>query len=311
MKMNMKVGFAALALLGGMGIALPSMAQTKLTVGYQPTLDVLPVLVAREEGFFAKRGLDVDVQSGTGAVQIAGTMANSLQIGDPTVPQVLQAVDSGLDLVIVAGANLMAPEADEFKVVTRTGLALSKPADFIGKKVGVNTIGAFLDVLFKAWLARGGVDLKQVTFVEVGFPSMNDVLHQGTVDAVVTVEPFASRIVAAGNGTASDDFLRDFPSGMPVAIYAARRDWVEANRPTVEAFRAAMQDAIDFAAKNDEKAREDTNKYLKIPPQVMAHLKMPVLAVDVPQAGVAEWIKILKAQGLVGSNLDAARILQR
>ena len=98
---------------------------------------------------------------------------------------------------------------------------------------------------------------------------------------------------------------------MPVAIYAARRDWVVANRPTVEAFRAAMQDALDFAAKNDAKAREDTNKYLKLPPQVMAHLKLPVLAVDVPQAGVAEWIKILKAQDLVRGNLDPAKILQR
>ncbi len=35
---------------------------------------------------------------------------------------------------------------------------MSKPADFVGKKVGVPGIGAFLDVLFRKWLIDGGVD---------------------------------------------------------------------------------------------------------------------------------------------------------
>ena len=57
----------------------------------------------------------------------------------------LQAVDGGLDLVAIAGASVMDPATtDLIAVVQKPGLTMSKPADFVGKKIGVPGIGAFL-----------------------------------------------------------------------------------------------------------------------------------------------------------------------
>ena len=113
----------------------------------------------------------------------------------------LQAVDGGLDLVAIAGASIMDPVSNEaIAVMTRPGVTIKEPKDFIGKKVGAPGIGAFLHVLFRKWLIEKGVDPKSVNFVEVTFPTMSDTLKSGAVDAVLTAEPFITRIKNAGTG---------------------------------------------------------------------------------------------------------------
>jgi NitT/TauT family transport system substrate-binding protein len=305
----MRPKFALFALALAVCWPTTMMAQTKLAVGFQPTPDVTPAFVAQEEGFFAKRGLDVDLVLGSGAIQVAGVISDSLQIGNPTIPQVMQAVDNGLDLQIVSGGNFMSADARQFAVVVRTGAAIDKPADYAGKKVGVNTIGAFLHVLFVEWLTKKGVDPKQVTFVEVGFPQMNDVMRQGQIDAVVAVDPFVSRLVQAGTGRADFDFVKEFPQGMPVVVYVAKRTWVAANRATVQGFREAMADGIAFMDKDAEKTRVDVLKYLKIPPEVLASLKKPDLRIKIEPDRLADWVKIMKSQGLVKGTIDLAQLV--
>jgi NitT/TauT family transport system substrate-binding protein len=289
----------------------PAHAQTALALGYQPTIDAMPAFIAKERGFFTHHGLNVSLTGGSGAIQISGVVAGSLQIGNPTVAQLLQAIDSGLDLVIVAGDNLMSPEAAEFAAVVRSGESLHEPRDFIGRKVAVNTVGAFLHVLFVQWLKNHDVDPARVTFVEVPFPSMNDVLHQGTVDAAIAVEPFVSRMVQAKSGEREDGFVRDFPPGMPVAVYAAERGWATAHHDEVAAFRAALQEGNDFLLAQPAAARADTLKYLKMPPEVMDSLKMPDLKVDLPTDGIAQWVRILRGQDRLANDLDATKLIWR
>ena len=286
-----------------------STAQTKITIGYQPTIDVVPLFVAKEQGFFAKHGLDAQLQAGSGAIQVAGVISDSLQIGNPTIPQVLQAVDNGLDLQIIAGGNFMSAAAEEFAVVVRAGVAIDTPKDFADKKVGVNTINAFLHVIFVEWLKKNGVDPKRVTYVEVPFPQMNDVMRQGQIDATVTVEPFIGRMVQANTGRAITDFVKEFPQGMPVVLYAAKRTWVVANSDAVRGFRAALSEGISFTNDNPEPARAITLNYLKMPPEVLAAMKKPDLRVKVDPERVADWMEIMKSQGLVKGTIDLRQIV--
>jgi NitT/TauT family transport system substrate-binding protein len=52
-------------------------------------------------------------------------------------------------------------------------------------------------VLFVKWLVEKGVDPKSVNFVEVTFPTMADIIKSGGVDAVLTAEPFVTRMTNA------------------------------------------------------------------------------------------------------------------
>jgi NitT/TauT family transport system substrate-binding protein len=296
-----------MAFAAGSGAAA---ADAKLLVGFQPGLAALPAFVAKEEGFFAKRGLDVTLQQATGAAQISGVVSGSMQFGSPTVAQVLQGVENGLDLQFVAGANFLSDKAKELgPVIVRNGVKIDKPADFAGKTVGVQTIGAFLHVLFVRWLKENGVAPDAVTYVEISFPQMADVMKQGTIDAAVPVEPTTSRIVRAGIGHEAFNYIKDLPDGMPVLAYTGSRAWIAANRDTVAKFREALAEGMAFVAANHDKAFADANVYLKMPPAVMATMPTPDLRLDVKPEGLQQWVKLMKDQHLLKADLDVSKLI--
>jgi NitT/TauT family transport system substrate-binding protein len=284
-------------------------ADTRFGIGYTPSYAVAPIFIGKEQGFFAKRGLDVQLQPGNGSVLISGLVSGSLQASNPTTATVLQAVDNGIDLVMLAGIGFTARNGTDFGVVVRNGAAIDKPQDYAGKRVAVSTIGAFLHILFVDWLQKNGVDPKSVTFVEIPFPQMNDVLKQGTVDAAIPFEPFVSRIVQAGTARLGAAFAADVPDGLPMAIYAGERRWVEAHPDAVRAFREAIAEGMEFMKSHPKEARADANKYLKLPPAVLAGLAEPKLNMEIPVATIAEWIRIMRAQGLIKGNPDPARLV--
>ncbi len=177
-------------------MASSAQAQQKVQIGCTATGDCASAMVAIDEGIFKRLGLDAEmVLIGLNSNIPAALLSNSIQIGGPTSSVFLQAVDGGLDLVAVGGASAMNERtANLVAVVGRTGVNLKEPKDFVGKKVGAPGLGAFLHVLFVKWLMDKGVDPKGVNFVEVSFPTMNDILKSGAIDAVLAGEPFITRI---------------------------------------------------------------------------------------------------------------------
>ena len=158
----------------------------------------------------------------------AAIVSNSIQFGGPTETVFLQAVDGGLDLVAIDGASVMDPIANGMiAAVARNGVTIKDAKDFVGKKVGAPGIGAFLHVLFVKWLIEKGVDPKSVNFVEVTFPTMNDALKSGAVDAVLTAEPFISRMQSAGTGTVAARYAAELGRTEPIISYATTRSFAE------------------------------------------------------------------------------------
>src|SRR3984885_703514 len=175
-------------------VAGPAQAQTKIQIGCTATSDCASAMVAVDEGIFKKHGLDAEmVLIGINSNIPAAILSNSIQIGGPTSTVFLQAADGGLDLVAIAGASIMNPTSNaNIAAFVRNGITIREPRDFIGKKVGVPGLGAFLHVLFVKWLVEKGVDPKSVNFVEVTFPTMADIIKSGGGGAGVTGEPFVT-----------------------------------------------------------------------------------------------------------------------
>ena len=132
-----------------------ALAQTKVNVGYTAAGDVTPVFLAKEKGFFEKRGLDVTLTRVALASTIpAALMSNSLQIGTGTGAGLLQAVDGGLDLVTVSGASRQLKSNSTMSLLARKEAKIAAPADLKGKKIGVK--GAITPSV-KAMLAKAGL----------------------------------------------------------------------------------------------------------------------------------------------------------
>ena len=99
-------------------LALPARAQnTKIVFGYTAVTDFASVFVAAQEGYFAKRGLDLELKFiPLNSTIPAAIQSDSLQIGGPTPSVFLQSVDGGLDHVVVAGGGVTS------KAITGFGL---------------------------------------------------------------------------------------------------------------------------------------------------------------------------------------------
>src|SRR5271163_431119 len=123
------VAAATLALAAAPALSDPF----KLKIACTATSDCASAMVARDEGIFAKHGLDADVS----LIAINTTIppaivSDSIQIGGPTAPVFLQAVGGGLDLVGIAGASIMDPvSAGAIAAVARTGVTINDAKDFV------------------------------------------------------------------------------------------------------------------------------------------------------------------------------------
>lgn len=300
------VATVAAALLAG-----GAQAQTKIQVGCTATSDCASAMVGVDEGIFKRHGLDVEmVLIGINSNIPAAILSNSIQIGGPTSTVFLQAVDGGLDLVAVEGASIMNKTSnDAIAAFVRTGVEAKEAKDFVGKKVGAPGLGAFLHVLFVKWLVEKGVNPKGVNFVEVTFPTMNDVLKSGSVDAVLTAEPFVTRMTAAGTGHVGARYAAELSRTEPIIFYAASRDWAEKNPEAIKNFRAGIAEAAKIVNADRDKASAAIAKFTKQPLELVKmsppNYSEPVLKSE----QLAWWIDIMKQQNMLQSKVDLDKLM--
>lgn len=282
-----------------------AIAQTKITVGYTGVSDFAGAFVAKEQEYFKKRGLDVELQQLTlASIVPSALMSDSIQVGAITPPVFLQAVDSKLPLVAIAGGSLTQKGLKNVAVVTRDGASIKTAQDLIGKKVGVPGLGATLHVLFRHWLREQGVDHRKITFIEVPFPRMNDVIKGGSIDAAVAVDPFLGRMIQAATAVPLSYFAEDLPDGLHATGYATTSAWATKNAAAAKAFREALAEAAEFAKKDPVATRAAMGKYLKLPPPVLASMAMPVLDAGLASKQLAFWINTMNEQGMLKTHFD-------
>lgn len=286
----------------------------RIVFGFTAVTDFSSVFVAAEEGYFKKRGLDVELKFiPINSTIPAAIQADSLQIGGPTPSVYLQGVDGGLDHVVVAGGGATSKAITGFGLLARAGSGIKTPQDCVGRKIGVPGLGAFLHVTFRAWLKQNGVDYRKVNFIEAAFPQHGDLLKGGTVDAVVSADPFMRRIADTGTAYVASYYSTFLPEGLPTIIHTARRDWAEKNPAQVKAFREAVVEAAAWMAKpaNDARLREHIGKYIKLPAEVLAKVQVSPAAPVVTSKHLDAWVAMMKDQEMLKTTPNTAALIAR
>jgi NitT/TauT family transport system substrate-binding protein len=304
-----KTIFATLAI--SLALAGSAAAQTKIQIGCTATSDCASAMVAVDEGIFKKYGLEAEMTPiGINSNIPAAILSNSIQIGGPTSTVFLQAVDGGLDLVAIAGASVMNPTSNgNITAFVRNGISIKEPKDFVGKKVGAPGLNAFLHVLFVKWLVEKGVDPKSVNFVEVTFLTMSDIIKSGGVDAVLTAEPFVTRMLNAGLGSVGARYAVELARTDPIIFYAASREWADKNAATVKKFRDAIAESAQIVNSDREKASASISKFTKQPLELVTatppNRSEPILKPE----QLAWWIDVMSSQRMLQSKLDTTKLV--
>lgn len=299
---------AALAML----LAPLAAAQTKITLGYTGANAFVAAFVAKDQGFFARRGLDVTMQLVPVGSTIPAAMAGgSLQVGTLTPPAFLLAVEGGIETQIVSAATFQSKANITTGVVAREGANIKAPADFRGKRVGVPGLNGVNHVTFMKWLKDRGTDPRQVTFVEAFFPQMGDLLKGGQVDAVLPVEPFLGRIVQSKVGYVVAPYAAEVSDNYLESFYIMTRDFMQKNPKAADAFKESIREAVAWIGKNEEAARKTQVTYLKLPEAIAMSIRMPTLTVDIQVKDLQFWIDLCKDFGVTRGTATVQQVLHQ
>ncbi len=176
----MRLSFLVLALL--FSLAAPVRAAEKLTVmlDWFVNPDHGPLVIAREKGFFAAEGLEVELIAPADPNDPPKLVAaGRADIAVSYQPQLHLQVAEGLPLVRIG--TLVATPLNSL-VVLAAG-PITSIEDLAGRKIGFS-VGGFEDALLGAMLEKYGLSLERVTLVNVNF-SLSPSLIGGQVDAVI------------------------------------------------------------------------------------------------------------------------------
>ncbi len=294
-------------------VAHGAAAQTKLVASYGPGYPWMSAFVAKDQGFFAKHGLDVTLQFiAVGSNQPAALISGASQIAGVNPTIVLFADEGGADIQIMAGANGQAKTGSSGGALARTGLEIKSSADFRGKKVGVPGLQSVIHVAFMKWLKMKGVDPKSVTYIETPINQMNDALKTGLIDIALPAAPFTDQILQAKTGYSVGDYQADLADPFTVySVWAMQHDYIKAHPDVAPAFRAALQEAIDWIGKNETEARKTLITYLKLPEPVAMSVKIGGFTSEVTPAQMQWWIDACKELGLSKGDIKVSDVLAK
>jgi NitT/TauT family transport system substrate-binding protein len=305
----------ALAAVAAAMLAAPldtATAQQNIVFGYSASTAFGNSFVAANEGLFKKHGLDVTMKLvPNSSTTPAALLADSLQIATPTAPVTLQAIEQGLDLVVVAGGGRYVKGMTDVAVMVKPDSPIKAAKDFEGKRVATAGLNAFLHVLFRKWLMTNGVDPKKVTFTETPFAQQLDVLRSGQVDAILAVQPFLARGLESNHGRVVSYYISDIEGETLSGWYVATRKWVEQNPKLAAGFRAAIQEATDMIVKDREVLRKANLVYIPFPAEVQAKFSAALYRADVSTEAVQKWNNIALEQMMLKKAVEPAKILYR
>lgn len=125
----------------------------------------VPFHVAKEKGFYAKEGLDVDIlPSGPDLRPVTPVVAGENEFGVEGASALIQAAANDLPIQVVATYLQRSPEV----FMSRKSDGLTSIQSFKGKKVGL-WIGTHVEPLFYAMLVQAGMSKKDVSIVPARF----------------------------------------------------------------------------------------------------------------------------------------------
>ncbi|PUB24974.1 NitT/TauT family transport system substrate-binding protein [Promicromonospora sp. AC04] len=284
---------------------------TTVTVGVIPIVDVAPIYLGVQEGFFEDQGLEVKLELAQGGAAIVpAVVSGEYQFGFSNVTSLLVASSQGLPLKAVAPGNFTTgtPGEDFGAVVVPEDSDIEDAADLAGKTVAVNTLNNIGDTTIRKVVADADGDPTAVEFVEMAFPDMPAAVAGDQVDAAWIVEPHLTRALQDGARVVTSNFAETDPE-LLVAAYFTSEQQIAEDPETVEAFTAAMEESLTFAEEHPDETRAVLDTYTEIDPAVKEAMVMPRFAPGLEASSFQVLADLGLEYGMFDEPVDVSQLL--
>jgi NitT/TauT family transport system substrate-binding protein len=230
--------------------AAPASAE-KITVGSLPFVSSSPVFIAKERGYFAAEGLEVETKAIQAAQAVAvATASGDLDVGVGGLTAGFYNLAGKGALKIVAAQSREEPGYDFVAYVVSKKAwdeGFRSVAQFPGKTVGITTAGSTFHYNLGTLAEKRGFKLDSIKLrLLQNVPNMAAALAGNQVDAILTVANSALKLQNDGAGKIIGWVHQETPWQLG-AIFVTPKT-IETRRPMVEKFlRAYVKGAQDYA----------------------------------------------------------------
>jgi NitT/TauT family transport system substrate-binding protein len=287
----------------------PEIISTRLTMGYIPNIQFVPVYVAIDKGYFLDAGFEVELEYGNEADAVALIGAGDQTFAIASGEQVLLARAQGLPVTYVAAWY------DEYPVgvVSLSDENIRALEDLAGKSVGIPGLYGASYIGFRALIDEAGLTEADVELLSIGFNQVEALVSNQVQSAVIYLANEPAVLRSQGyqvDVIAVADYLKLVANGL-----VTNEQTINEHPDQVERFNEALLKGITDAAEDPEEAYEISKKYVENLDEADEDLQKEILALSIElwqidQPGYSDptgWEnmqEVLLNMGLLESPLD-------
>jgi NitT/TauT family transport system substrate-binding protein len=225
--------------------------QVSVLLNWAPTVEHIPVFIARELGYFKEEGLAVQIKEGVGGAdtaKVVGSGAENIGISAGTVLPIAR--EKGIPVIALAVYYQKDPHA----VISLKKTNVTKPKDLEGKRVGIK-FGATSHYFYNAIVDKYGVDRSKIEEVSIG-KDVVQLLVSGRVDVVMGY--ISDEAVHAERLGGPLNLMLVHDLGLPLYgnLYVTSEQYAREHPKEVEGFVRAAARAWDFTLREPDRALE-------------------------------------------------------
>jgi ABC-type nitrate/sulfonate/bicarbonate transport system substrate-binding protein len=245
-------------------------AQTKRKVVFgvpvtPPNVVHIPPYVAKEMGYFNDLNIEVELVTFEGGTQtVRGSVAGGLDITGTSADPAIIAAARG------AGTKVVGTYSHKLSQSMLVQGDIKSCKDLKDKKIGIQEVGAFSEVMSRAVLASCGLTPKDVQYVPVSTKGRVPGLLSGQIDSAIL---HVDQALVAKKKKADLNILVNLWETLPKWLYAAYiapEKEISSNRQLYVDIMAALIKANRFMYNNKPKTVEIVTKYTQQDAEVVA-----------------------------------------
>ena len=300
--------FMALAMVGTMAGCTKTQTEEvketkKLSFGAMSSIDIVPIVIAKEKGYFEEEGLELDFQLFTAAKdRDAALQAGELDgvIADEIAISIYQ--NSGIDMKITGATN------GAWTLVVGKDSGIENLEGLKGKKMAISK-NTMIDYLSDYIAEENGVNSSEIEKIAIpAMPARLEALRNKQVDAAILPAPFNDTAVADG-GKGLDTIDN---ANIMISAIGFLQDQIDNNEEAIKAFFTGYNKAVEYMKNTDIKEYEDiVIKTVGYSEDTKGNIILPELNTNyLPDAdkvqAVFDWSK---DNGIIDKNLKAEDVI--
>lgn len=229
-------------------------AKISLRFDWIPTMSFSGDIVAKDL-FAKKNNIDLELESAyEGIDPIKMVLAGKNQIGIVSAEKFYLANSKGAELVAIGVIDYITPTV----FMSKKELNITKPEDFYGKKVGIQSGGA-TELVYKALKITNNLDADKITEVQIGFDMKSFI--NGNID----VRPgfIFDEVVYLDLKGIEYNLVepKNFGLNFPGRVYFTTKKFYKKNPKIVKNFIYSVAQGWEYALKNPEEAIKMLQKF--------------------------------------------------